>query len=245
MVEDGDVSPRSNPGSNDGEDSTNCGAEELSPLAFPVCVNPENAETIGVEEVRCKRHTVGVAYRYYKSNVVKGLDTSTLVSVAVDGYKSTCFNMFCYLLAMPRHAVPRGSLALGQPSSQECWVLARCRDVTDPFLESLCTIGIDPIVQDEHEINLWVGDNGKDAQKMSFCTSSFLWRRGGPNILWSPGRPSVTSECHSNDNMVRAVKTALVTVSVLLTPKSLYGGKNPTTKTVSYFVHNICHGKDM
>jgi hypothetical protein len=245
MIESGEVSPLAPPDPRISQDGEEPSAGRNSPSTFPVYLGIDTIEMAGVEEVRCRPHVVNVAHAYYKANVVKYRRNSTLVSVAMGGYKSTCFNMSCYLLSMPRSAVPKGSLAMGSSSSEEYWVLARGAQLTALFLESLCTIGVDPVVEATGQITLSPQGPTEDCTERCFETAGFLWKRGGPNILWNPNMLSLPATCHGNVWGVRAVKTALVTVSVLLTPKSMYGGKNPTTKTIDYFVHNICHGKDV
>lgn len=218
---------------------------DLSADTFPICVDFDTVECIGVEEIRCKRHTVGICYKYYKANVLKKGSPVTMVSVAVDGYKSACFNMSVHLLEMPKSAVPEGSLAISSQSEENCWVLARSTRLMTAFLNTLCDIDVSPIVGVENEIVLRMQHPAIDLPEVSFITSGFSWAKGGPNMLWNPGMSSFLTECHPNKANVRAVKTALVTMSVLLTPKSLWGGKNPTTKLVTYVVHNICHGRDL
>lgn len=212
---------------------------------FPICITQESVDTIGVEEVRCRRHTVGICYRYYKANVIKRGIPMTMVSVAMNEYKSACFNMSCHLLEMPKPKVPDGALAINSSSGDSCWVLARSTALNVSFLNVLCDIEVSPLVEDENKVPVKMKHPTMDLPIATFITSDFAWTRGGPNMLWSPNMSSSVVSCYPNEAGVRAVKTALVTVSVLLTPKSLWGGKNPTTKLVTYFVHNICHGRDL
>jgi len=241
MVEDGSRGSSVQMDAANSSDEANAGSGEASPLSFPICVNPDTVEMVGVEEVRCRRHTVGISYKYYEANVLKDHRTTTMVSAAVDGYKSACFNMLCYLLEVPKSKTPTGALAVSSQDPEGCWVLARSSSLTTVFLESLCTIDISPIVQAEDEIELRLQGCVPGSRGVLFDTSGFAWRAGGPNMIYDPSASPVVTECYPNPGMVRAVRTALVTTSILLTPKSLYGGKNPTTKLLTYFVHNICY----
>jgi hypothetical protein len=241
LVEDPNVSPISQ----DSDAETGVQDNEASPSSFPVCVTNDNVESIGVEEIRCKPHTVGSCYMYYKTNVLQTDEPVTMISVAVDGYKSACFNMACHLLEMHQSNIPRGALAIASQSPEVCWVLARSVRLTTAFLSSLCEIDISPMVGVVEEISVRMVNAPLRSPEARFVTSGFAWSRAGPNMLWSAGTSSAVARCRSNAAGVRAVKTALVTMSLLLTPKSLYGGKNPTTKLVTYFVHNICHGRSL
>jgi hypothetical protein len=241
MIEDAELSPMSPGNFNMGAGGRgNGGAEVPSDTSFPIVITPETVDAVGVEEVRCKRHVVGQAYRYYKFNTPATNKGITMVSVSTYGYKSTCFNMLCYLLDMPRLKAPGGCMAMGPPDGENCWVLARDVGLTRSLFLCLTNIGISPIVEDENIIEILLKEEGLDDNRARFSTSRLVWKNGGPNLLWNPEVTSGSMECEPNSYDVRAVKTALVTISVLLTPKSLYGGKNPTTKLVTYFVHNVC-----
>ena len=210
---------------------------------FPICLTMEATEELNVEEVRCKKHTTGKAYRYYLNVVLKGDSCVTMVSVATQDYKSTCFNVSCWLLETPIEQVAPGTLALGSGEKGIAWVLCRDARTNASVLSSLCSIGIDPVVVANGQFSLEV--LRKEGGKLMICvdSSGFRCGEGGPNVLGYGSGGSIRLLCPPGSTGVRAVRTALITASILLTPKSMYGGKNPSTKTVTYFIHNICHSK--
>jgi hypothetical protein len=220
-------------------------AKRQAGTSFPICINTEMPEGLNMEEVRCMRHTTGAAHQYYLRNVTRGDDTMTMASVAAEEHKSTCFNVSCCLLEVPVHRVPPGALALGSGEEGIAWVLCRDISINTSVLESLCSIGVDPVVTASGQLSLSVLREGKGPATVLLDTSGFKCKEGGPNVLYDRSPGSIRVTCLPNAAGVRAVKTALVTVSILLTPKSMYGGKNPSTKLVTYFVHNIYHSENV
>lgn len=216
--------------------------QETEPTAFPLYISPENVGACGMEEIRCAKHTLSATYSYYRRNVLKGSNTTTLLSCAIDGYKSPCFNILCYLVIMPKSSLPEGCVALACGSKDECMVLTRDEELASPLMEFMCYTGVSPLVTNDKFLSAVEKDeNGKLLARRLWYTS-FAFSKVGPNVLiegsLGPSRPATVSSIPK----ARAVQTALVTVSILLTPKSLYGGKNPSTKLLTYFVHNVCHG---
>lgn len=213
--------------------------KEPSAFTFPITIRASDGYEMSIEEVRCRRHVLDIAYRYYNNIVLGSNSPSTFVSVVGDGCKSICFNIDCYMLDMEEEASPAGSLSITSGDPEETWVISRDISTTRAICDSLCNIGVDPVVCAEGSVAL-------RGLRTVVDTSGFTCAGAGPNVLQND---SLVSNLVLMDPVasagVRAVKTALVTVSILLTPKSMYGGKNPTTKTITYFIHNICYGRTL
>lgn len=206
---------------------------------FPLLIGSAATNEFSVEEIKCARYTVGAAYNYYVRRVM--LDSSeTMVSVFLGDYKSSCFNMLCFVLEMPRSLTSPGYLCLDSSTPGHTNVVARECETSASILEEICLLGLDPIVAPGGNCTLGVFDENDEDGTVQVSMLGFRYTAGAKtNVVGpldcKPDYPTVKA----NPLGVRAVRTALATVSVVLTPKSLYGGKNPTTKLVSYFVHNV------
>lgn len=211
---------------------------ELDQFDFPLSINASTADELSVEEVRCREYTVGAAYNYYSNGVVQNLLTETMISVVFGDYKSTCFGMSCYILEMRPRTVHSGSLRLESKADKYAQVLALDSRASSPLLEEMCIQGIDPIVSSVGIHSLEVKGGDGELHEVNACTSGFRWFGDGSLNVHGKCGDSAYKVVGSRDK-VRAVRTALATVSIVLTPKSLFGGKNPSTKLVSYFVHNV------
>jgi len=212
----------------------------LDQFDFPLYITNGTADELSVEEVRCRRYIVGAAYNYYVRKVVHDPLRETLISVFLGDYKSTCFNMLCFLLEAKSSSRLEGYLRMDHEEKGVTSVLARGQEATASLLEAVCMLGINPIVSSEGELSLEILDSETRAQTLNVCISGFSNdSMRGVNVLGSLKSTPEYISTHKGKFGIRAVRTALVTMSVVLTPKSLYGGKNPTTKTVSYYVHNV------
>lgn len=213
---------------------------ETDQFDFPLYISNDAAEEVCVEEVRCRRYTVGAAYDYYISKVLLDPLNETVVSVFLGEHKSTCFNMSCFILETTGTATPSGCICFSGGEGGSASILARGYEASASLLEAMCMLGIDPVVQHTGNYSLKIVDGEEKEQTLNVCASGFRNTGGSKLNILDPAEP-VPSYAVLNSEVcgVRAVRTALVTVSVVLTPKSLYGGKNPTTKSVSYFVHNV------
>lgn len=226
------------------EDCRGQPCEAPGPLC-PIVLDTEASDDLCVEEVRCMKHTMGPAYVYYRNNVVGSLRTITMVSAVTGDYKSVCFNIPCYLLEVNSGLVPAGALGVKAEGSGRTWVLSRGAAASEPVLESLCSIELSPVVCPEGRLALSVRALEKGHTSLEVDIAGFKCRDEGPNMIEKANGCFVEAQCRSCALDVRAVRTALVTVSILLTPKSMYGGKNPSTKLITYFVHNVFHGGNL
>ena len=209
-------------------------------LDFPLYIGDDVDEEVCVEEVRCRRYTVGAAYDYYMSEVLSEPLSQTMISVFSGEHKSTCFNISCFILEVKEHAVCDDDLCLTQCTEGYVDVLARSRKASSSLLQAMCMLNIDPIVTRLGDYSLAVVDGRKRQQNLDVCTSGFKWSQTcGFSLLRLHGTSRPRTVVGEHASSIRAVRTALATVSVVLTPRSMYGGKNPTTKSVSYFVHNV------
>jgi hypothetical protein len=212
----------------------------LDQFYFPLYITNGTADEICIEEVRCRQYTVGRAYNYYIRKVVHDPLCQTMISVFLGDYKSTCFNMSCFMLETERSKVPEGCLYFDHEKKGTVSILARGQEATASLLEAMCVLSIDPIVSSEGEVSLEVLDDHNNVNIINVCMSGFSNKNTKEiNVLGSMKRAPDYVSAGEGSLYVRAVRTALVTMSVVLTPKSLYGGKNPTTKVVTYYVHNV------
>lgn len=215
-------------------------AAETDQFDFPLYISNGAAEEVCVEEVRCRRYTVGAAYDYYIGRVLSDPLCETMISVFLGEYKSTCFNISCFILEISEQAVLPGSICFSDEESNYVSVLARGYEASTSLLDAMCMLGIDPVVPHTGDYSLEVLDDEEKKQTLNVCTSGFKNPGDLKMNIIGPAEPaSGYVVLNAEVCGIRAVKTALVTVSIVLTPKSLYGGKNPTTKSVLYFVHNV------
>jgi hypothetical protein len=220
------------------EDATN--GKKPDQFDFPIYITNGTADELSVEEVRCKRHVVGSAYDYYNRVAISDPLRESMISVFLGDYKSTCFNMSCFLLEMKNSSALEECLHLSHEERGFTNVLARGYEATASLLEAMCMINVDPIVSPNGQYSMQLLDRQGFTQTLNVCTAGFLNKRAGSiNVLGSVTSVPQYVPVDKKKYGVRAVRTALVTMSVVLTPKSLYGGKNPTTKIVSYYVHNV------
>ena len=218
-------------------ESTTGDADELN---FPLHVSNEMDGEVCVEEVRCRGHTVGAAYDYYMREVLPEPLSQTMISVFSGEYKSTCFDISCFVLETRNDVVCSTDLRLAQGTEDYTDILARGYEASGSLLQAICMLDIDPIVSCLGDHSLVVIDEHGQEQSLNVCTSGFKWsQRCGFSFLHMREADQRHAVVGARADEIRAVRTALATVSVVLTPKSMYGGKNPTTKSVSYFVHNV------
>lgn len=207
---------------------------------LPMLLKQGNVDEISVEEVRCVHDTLENAYTYYDNHVITNGSEQTLISVAINRCKSVCVPMMCYLLEMKTKDVLPGSFCLPSISSGYAYVLAHTGTVLSPLLESICMIGIDPVVSSKGIYNVTVADSVHRELKIEMFTPGFTYsKEHGVNIMGDMRSGAQQKVVRCDEGNINAVRTAIVTLSVVLTPKSFYGGKNPSTKTVAYYVHNV------
>lgn len=216
-------------------------AEDTDPcLTFPVFLHSRSVDEISAEEIRCSPANLGKSYRYFRKQVVTSPREQTLLSVALNKYKSPCFSVECRLIEMKRESAYPGSFCFPSRTDGNVHVLAHDGIVLTPLLESICMIGIDPVVSSKGVYGITMLSGKSKGRHADLFTSGFTYSTSyGVNIIGSMREgASEMVELHS-DGSTRAVRTAVVTLSVVLTPRSYYGGKNPSTKTVSYHIHNV------
>jgi len=217
---------------------------------FPILLNRVVAEEISLEEIRCAPHTVGSSVRYYEERVIGDVLSNTMVSVAIGLVKSPCFNVACYVAEINLEASKGDSLCILKERGLYGWVLCHDGEVLDHLLKSLCVIGIDPVVSGEGNYEVLLQHDrhrGRPASEttqrssvVNLSTSGFrLNASGRVNMIGKAPGPRVQKCSGSEVSCIRAVGTALVTISIVLEPKSMYGGKNPSTKKPLYVVHNV------
>jgi hypothetical protein len=209
-------------------------------MLFPVFLHSRNADEISAEEVRCSLDTAHTSYAYFMRHVVTSAPEQTLISIALNRCKSICFSMKCRLIDMEESSIPAGSFIISSPTEGYAYALAHEGSVLTPLLEAICLIGVDPVVSPKGVYNVTcIGRNGR-AYSTELYTAGFVFSREcGVSLLGNMRAGAEEKVVRCDEGNIRAVRTAVVTLSILLTPKSLYGGKNPSTKTVRYHVHNV------
>lgn len=175
--------------------------------------------------------------------MISNRKTQTIVSVCCGDFKSTCFDMACFVIKVPNGDAASGCLIVEECDDGFSWVLATRDAVTSQLMECLCVIGIEPIVArpKQHTFVVRV-PGGKKVRIRANASGIRASPRVPVNVTGSPPADTDLLFGGSGESTVKAVRTALVTVSITLTPRSQYGGKNPQTKVVEYFVHNIKYG---
>lgn len=210
---------------------------------FPISLHAGNSKEISVEEVRCARHVLGSAFEYFSKVVIIDRKRQTLLSVFSGTHKSVCFNSICYVVQVPTSAaVPESSLVVGSTQHSH-YILYMDSTVRDGLFENLCMLGISPYVEEGDKALLLptelLGGDAECYQPVSATPYGFVTDMV-EHINYVTGPIADNTSCSlSSAESPRAVGTATVTLSVILTPISLHGGKNPDTKAVSYHVHNI------
>ena len=100
--------------------------------------------------------------------------------------------------------------------------------------------GIDPVVSPAGACRLSVEDRSGGTKTLNLQISGFSCSPSyGIDILGDVPMEERSTVRKSDGIKAKAVRTALATLSVVFTPKSFYGGKNPSTKRVTYHVHNV------
>lgn len=214
--------------------------DEDSHMVFPVFLHSRNVDEISAEEVRCSPNNVHASYAYFMRHVVKSASEQTLVSVALNRCKSVCFSMKCRLIDMTEPSIPAGSFTISSPTEGYAYVLAHEGSVLTPLLEAICLIGVDPVVSPKGMYSVTCIGHGGRAYSTELYTTGFTFSgECGVSVLGDMRAGAEERVIRCDEGNIRAVRTAVVTLSILLTPKSFYGGKNPSTKTVQYHVHNV------
>jgi hypothetical protein len=217
-------------------------AAPSSPHVFPLSLNAETVDEMSLEEIRCIKHTLQHSLQYFSQRVVMDPLVDTLVSIVLGNFKSPCFNISCYLVEMDLNYVRGDVLCIIPTEKNHGWVICHDTRIVEVLLECLCVIGICPIVSYSGVKNLDVQSSelSEEVISMSISTSGFKCPTGGAiNIMGRVDNAGRFSCVNKTDTGVKAVKTALATISVVLEPTSLHGGKNPSTKKLSYVVHNV------
>ena len=218
------------------------GADKCEPVRFPINLVHTMMDGLALEEVTCKKRVTKESSKYYKNVVARRSKEITMISVVTGDYKSPCFNAACCLVKIPFSAAPPDSIFVESSEEGMIWVLSIDLEVDKTLLVAICELGLSPIVNTEGTLALEL----KGASRyfvVNFANTDCT--DYGPNVIACPGVGKYEGECKDNKVRARAVMTALATVSVVLTPKSMHGGKNPTTKQLKYFVHNILHGSEL
>ena len=214
--------------------------DEHPHMVFPIFLSNRNADEISAEEVRCSPDTLQGSYAYFLTQVMESPAEQTLVSVVLNRCKSACFSVRCRLVEMEAGKAPQGSFCLPSPRDGDVCVLAYEGSVLTPLLESICLIGVDPVVSPKGVYSVTCSRRDGKVYSMDLYTAGFTFSAEcGVNLLGSMREGAVEEVLWCDSDGVKAVRTAVVTLSVILTPKSFYGGKNPSTKSVQYHIHNV------
>lgn len=207
---------------------------------FPIHVDPGNADEISVEEVTCSVSTLAQSYEYFSKHVVRDRYSQTLISIARDAFKSVCFTMSCSIMEMYSSDVPKDSLCLPSQTHGTEMVVAHNELVLIPVLESICSIGVDPVVKSSNTYRFVHRGKKSSCVVEHLSPSGFTYsEQFGINITGNRSTLNMKNALPGSTRGLLAVGTASVTVSIVLTPRSYFGGRAPSTKTVSYHVHNI------
>lgn len=211
-----------------------------SRYTFPLFVDKTSVDEVSVEEVKCREYITGSAFRYYDQCVVKDRRTQTMVSVCTGEYKSTCFDIPCLVLRVKRDCVTVGCVIIEECQDGTVWIVATRDSVTSQLMEALVVVGVEPIVSKSKCFTILLKLCPGLNVRMRVTASGMRVPRGcALSVVGSPQQEDTTRLVSEVTKSVEAVRTARVTVSIVLTPRSLYGGKNPSTKIVEYFVHNV------
>lgn len=212
---------------------------KTSVYTFPIRVDSSTADELSVEEVGPSIETLGPSYEYFMRQVPLPSEDPGLVSVNIYDYKSICFNATSILAAVRDSDIPDGALSLFDAGNDHSWVLCINNMIQQRISEALCEVGASPIVKPPTYSRV-VPVGFDDSHKMDLVVLGITALKNGitPTIGDIHSKKWYDVTCESCDG-VRAVRTAVVTLSITLKPVSMYGGVRPSTKEISYVIHNV------
>ncbi len=208
------------------------------------------SDDTSVEEIRCTVGTLGDAYAYYVRRVVENPHRQTLLSVCHQDLKSPCFEVPC--LCSRVDSVPMGAATFETPD-RSLWEVGTPSWTVGALVDSMCDIGITPIITTDPSYTVRTSLLGRatdvitkvfrppvnaSIQVLGAVSGGYLDKSRGEGPTDSAYR-YLEGVGTTLDGRCVAVRTAAATISVVLTPRSLYGGKNPETKEVSIVVHTV------
>lgn len=206
---------------------------------FPIKVDSSTADELSVEEVGASIETLGPSYEYFMRQVPLPSEDPGLVSVNIYDYKSVCFNIASVLAAVRDSDVPDGAISLLDAGNDHSWVLCIDNMIQQRISEALCEVGASPIVKPPTYFGV-VPAGFDETHSMDLVVLGISALNDGtiPTVGDIHSKVWCDVYCKSCDG-VRAVRTAVVTLSITLKPVSMYGGVRPSTKQISYVIHNV------
>lgn len=206
----------------------------------PFVLDPINCEEMSIEEVTCCEDTLAESYEYIVGQVVDQAKDEQLVSVALGDTKTFSFVMSCYLVKLRLDKFEGSGVAV-DVDGKCAWVLSMDERILMSFLVSLSYIGVKPMLLPDKLLRVSIRGSGRSAESVVMSTGIFRPRAIAPAVVLCAGGDSTELEASSSSHKksVLAVRTATVTASIVLTPISLYGGVNPSTKRVSCVAHSV------
>lgn len=211
---------------------------KVSPYAFPITVDRATADELSVEEVGASMDTLGPSYSYFMSQVPMSFEDPGLLSVNIYDYKSICFNITCVLAVVYDRDIPYQALALMSAGEEYSYVLCIDAEIQQRLSEAMCEIGASPIVKPPTYMGVRILDSDEEPMDLVALGIKPL-NDGEIHIIGSiDAKDHYAVECEYGGS-IEAVRTAVVTVSIVLKPVSMHGGVRPSTKEITYVVHNV------
>lgn len=207
---------------------------------FPINISVTDAEDVNIEEVTASQATLGSAFKYFSNCILDSPDES-FVAVVMRDYKSICFNVDCYLVAVEEPSSIPDALLISDTLTDNEWALSIDARIISLFLESLSLTGTTPIVPPLMPTRMTEKGSTLGFGSIDIVSGSFEVPEDGIiNVSGTAFLDRLSKAVlHLERPVVTAVRTATVTLSIRLRPKSMYGGRDPSTKLISYIVHNI------
>lgn len=202
-----------------------------------------NCDEFSVEELQCTRDNLGDSHRYFRRCVVADLHSSTLLSMNRGDFKSPSFNVNCELILLDPSRIETSAVVVAEAEKGYGWVISLDQEIFTSMLESMSFIDIHPLIPPPEQciIRSSPDHDGTMNDSKSLIFNVFRGLVGtSTNVRVSDAPEHVCAAEDKGRRLdVRAVKTAVATLSIVLEPVSLYGGVRPSTKSVHLVVHNV------